>query len=177
MITFIIPTIGRDTLHRSLQSLEKQTNENWKAIVVFDGIEPNISVSNPKITVVRIEKNGVGKNGAGNVRNQGMKMADTEWIAFLDDDDTIAIDYVATFQNETKSNPNVDVLIFRMYNSGNPIDSRILPPLDTDNFYVGKVGISFALKRSIFLKGLHFTPSHIEDFEYLNAMREKNIVS
>ena len=115
MITFIIPTVGRPTLKKAVESIENQTNDNWKAIVVFDGIEPTISISNPKISVIKTEKAGVGQNGAGNVRNYGMKFVDSEWIGFLDDDDTIAPDYVETFNNELTSFPFVDVIIFRMH--------------------------------------------------------------
>ena len=42
MITFIIPTIGRNTLTRTVISLLQQTNKNWKAIIIFDGIKSNI---------------------------------------------------------------------------------------------------------------------------------------
>ena len=38
MITFIIPTIGRQTLPRTIQSLKNLQNSNWKAIVIFDAI-------------------------------------------------------------------------------------------------------------------------------------------
>lgn len=42
IVTFIIPTIGRDTLSKTIDSLINQTNPNWKAIIVFDGIPSNI---------------------------------------------------------------------------------------------------------------------------------------
>ena len=38
-ITFIIPTIGRDTLLNSINSLFNQTIKEWKAIIIFDGIK------------------------------------------------------------------------------------------------------------------------------------------
>jgi hypothetical protein len=60
-----------------------------------------------------------------------------------------------------------------MYNVKN---HTILPKLETDNFYVNEVGISFAMKTSIFASGLRFTPSPIEDYEYLNKMREENYI-
>jgi glycosyltransferase involved in cell wall biosynthesis len=51
MLTFIIPTIGRDTLHRTIESLEKQANNNWNAIVIFDGCNPTIETKNDKIKI------------------------------------------------------------------------------------------------------------------------------
>ena len=87
MITFIIPSIGRDTLINSIQSIQNQTNENWKLIVIFDGVKSTLDFQDDKIKVFEIEKTGECTNNAGNVRNYGMQYVDTEWIAFLDDDD------------------------------------------------------------------------------------------
>ena len=88
-VTFIIPTIGRNTLQRSIDCLLEQTIQTWKAIVIFDEIEPTIESSDERIKIMTCEKKGVGKNGAGNVRNYAIQYVDTEWIAFLDDDDTL----------------------------------------------------------------------------------------
>ena len=171
MITFIIPTLGRPSLKKAIESIENQTNDNWKAIVVFDGIEPNISISNPKISVIKTEKAGVGQNGAANVRNYGIKHAESEWIGFLDDDDTIALDYVETFNNELTAYPFVDVIIFRMHRSiHQPV---ILPQLETSDFHPNEVGISFAFKKKIFDEGITMTPSSGEDFTYLSTLRDK----
>ena len=38
-ITFIIPTIGRNTLEKAIQSIENQSINEWKIIVIFDGIK------------------------------------------------------------------------------------------------------------------------------------------
>jgi glycosyltransferase involved in cell wall biosynthesis len=170
MITFIIPSIGKPTLQRAINSIKNQTSDDWKAIIIFDGIEPTISIDNDKFSVLKIEKRGVGGNGAGNVRNHGMKFVETEWIAFLDDDDTIASDYVETFKKDLLVESSADVIIFRMYRPNlNPV---ILPQLETDNFYQNEVGISFALRTEIFKKGHSFVPSAVEDYNYLNDLRD-----
>jgi glycosyltransferase involved in cell wall biosynthesis len=171
-ITFIIPTIGRNTLERAIQSIENQTNNEWKIIVIFDGIKSTLknSNSNSKIRVLEIEKKGIDKNSAGNVRNHGMKYADTEWIAFLDDDDVISPDYVETFYKEIQDYPFVDVLIFRMLR-----DDVIIPKLKTDNFYQGDVGISFVINKKI-LNNVKFIPSGVEDYNFLNEARKQKFV-
>jgi len=172
-VTFIIPSIGRSTLQNSIDSILNQTNENWKIIIIFDGIEPTIAASNKKIFILKSNKKGVLKNQAGNVRNFGMEFVKTRWIAFLDDDDVVANNYVETFNSELGKFPATDVIIFRMYRS---IQGDVLPPLDTDNFYQDNVGISFALKTKIFKKGLKFSPSSVEDFNYLDVLRKNNYV-
>ena len=167
-ITFIIPTIGRPTLPRTLASL-KQMNIPWKAIVVFDGIQPNIEDSDPRITITSIEKRGkcdVSCNNAGEVRNRGIRMANTKWIGFVDDDDTLCPTYLTDF-HDMISIHDPDVIIFRMLLNG-----MILPPLGKNDFRVGAVGISFCLKKSIMVEeGIWFEPSSIEDFILLDKLR------
>jgi len=174
MITFIIPTIGRSTLTATLKSLYNQTDENWRAIVVFDGIPCNIdrSLVDSRVEIMEIEKAGCHTNCAGFVRNAGIRNCSSEWVAFLDDDDLASSRYVETFYNEI-CEYKFDVVIFRMY-----LENRnsILPLLDTDNFYHQKVGISFAVKTSLFKdRGIWFQPSDCEDFDLLNNLRNNGV--
>jgi glycosyltransferase involved in cell wall biosynthesis len=165
MITFIIPTIKRPTLGRAINSLLQQNNKNWKAIVVFDGVEP-IDFKDARIKSIKIQKTGKMNHG-GQVRNVGITAADTEWVAFLDDDDTVSKDYVDRFQEELTLNPDAKCIIFRMYNTHSI--PKILPPPEDKNFFEARVGISFALKKDL---NLLFKPSNIEDFRLLEAIRK-----
>ena len=165
-ITFIIPTIGRKTLIKSIKSLQNQTNQNWNAIIIFDGIKSNININDPRIKIIEIDKKGRDKNSAGLVRNIGIKYVKTKWIGFLDDDDYLDDDYIDIFYNELKLNSDLDVLIFRMKDKDN-----IFPELDTDNFYINHVGISFIINKEIFNNNLEFIPSSSEDFDYLDRIR------
>jgi hypothetical protein len=172
-VTFIIPTIGRTSLINSIQSLINQTNESWKAIIIFDGIKSNINVEyyDKRIKIIEIEKMGLNQNSAGNVRNYGMSLVETEWIAFLDDDDIISNDYVDIFYKELSINKydniDLDVIIFRM-----KIENRIVPKLNTDNFYICDVGISFIIKKEIYDNGIKFIPDGAEDYLYLDNIRK-----
>jgi glycosyltransferase involved in cell wall biosynthesis len=156
-ITFIIPSIGRSSLINTIASLINQTNPNWKAIVVFDGIERTIQIKDPRIKCIEILKSGKERNIAANVRNEGIRWATTEWIGLVDDDDIVSSRYVETFINEINNYPQMDAVIFRMYQekeNGNIID-RVLPELNTNSLYHEHVGISFVFKRQIF-----HLPSH-----------------
>ena len=113
ILTFIIPSIGRESLKFSVDSLLNQTNNNWKAIIIFDGVKNTLNINNEKIITYEIEKKGSSINQASEVRNYGISKANSEWIAFLDDDDTISNDYVEIFYKE-KQIFNFDVYIFRM---------------------------------------------------------------
>lgn len=113
-ITFIIPSVGRDTLHTTIDSLLKQTCSMWKAIVVFDGAEPSFQPEDDRFLILKIEKREKERdNCAGYVRNYGIQFATTDWIAFVDDDDTLRDDYVERFIEES-NNYDADVIIFRM---------------------------------------------------------------
>jgi glycosyltransferase involved in cell wall biosynthesis len=172
LITFIIPTIGRDTLSKSIYSLINQTKNKWHAIVIFDGIKNNI-IDNTILLDKRIkfieldEKKGNGINSAGLVRNHGMALVKTTWIAFLDDDDTLSHNYIETFYKEYELYPNIDVLIFRM-----KLENRIVPKIGCTNFELCDVGISFAMKTSIFQDhGFCFVSDGAEDYLFLDKIR------
>jgi glycosyltransferase involved in cell wall biosynthesis len=185
MITFIIPTIGRSTLLATLSSLYAQTDGRWRAIIIFDGVPSSTVFSQDlldsgldrRVQVLEIGKSGLHINSAGLVRNAGIRGCLTEWIGFVDDDDTLSSRYVETFYSEIESYPEVDVLLFRMYVEKpsylNP-DCFILPELNTADFYWRKTGISFALRTSIFLdRGVWFEPSEEEDYLFLDGLRSR----
>jgi glycosyltransferase involved in cell wall biosynthesis len=168
LITFIIPTIGRDTLSKTLDGLINQSNPNWKAIVIFDGISPTIQNTDPRIRIIESPKLGEGHNSAGLVRNYGITFADTEWVAFVDDDDNLSRQYIDIFIEESSAYTLADIIVFRM-----DVSDLILPLLSTDMFYHNYVGISFAVKKKLFDEGNIFVPSSAEDFYYLDEARNK----
>jgi glycosyltransferase involved in cell wall biosynthesis len=141
IITFIVPTIGRETLSRTIQSILKQTSENWNCIIVYDGIEPQ-EFEDDRISTIKTEKIGgfTQLHGtAGLVRNEGIKLVTTQWIGFVDDDDTIHPQYVETLENNYQE---YDLVIWRMkYKNG-----LVIPRLTDPNIYYGNVGISFSYK-------------------------------
>jgi hypothetical protein len=53
-------------------------------------------------------------------------------------------------------------------------NSRFIPRLDVDNFYICDVGISFIIKKEIYDNNFLFKLSNCEDFEYLNELRSNN---
>lgn len=168
-ITFIIPTVGRKTLIDSIESLRNQTINDWKAIIVFDGIISNIFIDDENIEIIEIEKCGI-KNSAGFVRNEGIKRSkNTEWIGFLDDDDTLSNDYIEKLKFEINLNNKIDVCIFRMgYENG-----YILPTIYDKNINRNKVGISFAIKKNI-TEYILFENSPYEDYFFLKKIQSQN---
>lgn len=178
VVTFIIPTIGRISLKKALNSLYMQTIQEWKAIVIFDGLNPNITINDDRVSILTCEKlgtketiNGIEKaNGAGHVRNFGIQHCETEWIAFLDDDDTLAHTYLETLYNEINLCFNVDAVIFRMFHP----EYGVLPKVESTHFQKYEVGISFAIKKKIFDNGICFISGHDEDYTFLCNISDNN---
>jgi hypothetical protein len=179
IVTFIIPSICRPSLKNSILSLNNQSNNLWKAIVVFDGCEPNdvdylSLLNNDKIFYFSIKKQGsttadIHHGTAGYVRNIGMNLVGTPWIAFLDDDDTITRDYISNMIKEIEITPSADVISFKMVNN-----STIIPPINYKSITPGFIGISFCLKTSIFKEGYRFKQSGIEDYILLKELESNN---
>lgn len=182
LITFIIPTINRNTLSRALLSLQNQTITNWKAIIIFDGCKPTDTkllelLSDNRFLYSSVKKIGVLKNiihgAVGFVRNIGMSLVKTPWIGFLDDDDYLLPNYTQYLLEEIEINPLGDLILFRMIDNDN-----IIPPEYITDIQFRYVGISFCYKTSLFQEGYKFTQSEKEDYELINKIKntQKKIV-
>jgi glycosyltransferase involved in cell wall biosynthesis len=171
-VTFIIPSIGRKSIDIPLQSLINQTYKNWEAIVIYDGVKPKKpNIKDNRIKIVYGKKYG----NAGQVRNHGIKMANTPWIAFLDDDDAVSPIYIERLHEMIQTNNNADIFIFRyIYNMNLPDRFNISPPPETRNIiHAGRVGISFCAKKMVF-ENVSFTPDFGEDFTLLSDALKKS---
>ncbi|MBA1437820.1 MAG: glycosyltransferase family 2 protein [Epsilonproteobacteria bacterium] len=86
-ISVVIPTYNRYTLtKRAIESVLTQTLQPKEIIVVDDGSSDNtkqLQSDFPQIMYIYQENKGVSS-----ARNLGIKYAKSEWIAFLDSDDT-----------------------------------------------------------------------------------------
>jgi glycosyltransferase involved in cell wall biosynthesis len=166
----IIPSKGRDRLKFSLYSLLSQTNSNWNCIVAFDNVDKDkvLTIDDDRIKYLYLpQKVGNGNNGGGEVRNQAINQACTEWLCFLDDDDTFCQDYIDSFYDELSSNPEMEVCIFKMiYENG-----VIRPPDGLKKLVIGQVGISFAVKLKFLNENnLRFVNGEIEDYTLLKKL-------
>lgn len=89
LISVVIPTYNHAHLiKKCLQSLIDQEYQNWEAIVVNNFSEDNTievvdSFSDNRIRIINFHNNGV----IAAARNEGIRIVNGEWIAFLDSDD------------------------------------------------------------------------------------------
>ena len=99
LISIVIPTYNRpELLRRAVDSALAQTWKNIEVIIVDDGstdlaVAPLLSrlEMEPKITVLRQENKHVSA-----ARNAGVRVARGEYVAFLDDDNTLNPVFLST---------------------------------------------------------------------------------
>ena len=147
-IDFIIPTLNRPTLKRTIKSIE---NEN---------IDHNILICDTE-------------NSAGENRNKSLELVkNSEWIIFVDDDDYLKKGFSLELDN------NFDIVILKMDQEGKIKPDENLKgygKYSNTCLFKGNVGINFAIKTSFYLKyNYKFDAGKIEeDFRFLKMHIEK----
>ncbi|MBD5449611.1 MAG: glycosyltransferase family 2 protein [Lachnospiraceae bacterium] len=191
MVSVIIPVYNcEETIDECIQSIKKQSYENWEVIIVDDGSTDNTykkadawAKSDMRIKVFRQENQGSGPS-----RNRGMKEAEGEYIAFLDGDDfwqnAYALkrimdalkeedcDVIGTFPSYYKNGRFVEIPLHRRYftlgeESGKWIDFR-----DEQNCYFY---CSYLYRRSFLVENnIAFPPyRRFQDPPFLAEVLEK----
>jgi glycosyltransferase involved in cell wall biosynthesis len=104
----IIPTYNRkDKLKKAIESVKAQTFSNYEIFVVDDASEDGtsawVSKNYPDINLIALVEN----KGAAGARNEAIKQAQGEYIAFLDSDDQWLPHYLEAHIEVLSSRPNV----------------------------------------------------------------------
>lgn len=119
LITVVVPVykVPYDLLRRSLDSLCAQTCDDFEAILIDDGspddcgrICDEYAAGHPFMRVIH-QKNG----GLSVVRNNGVDNARGQWVCFLDGDDWIEPDTIATAKRYAEECGDGDILIWDEY--------------------------------------------------------------
>ena len=136
LVSVIIPTYNRGHfIEESIRSVIEQTYENWELIIVDDGSEDDTweviqSLNHPKIRYYKM--NHCGR--LGKVRNVGIKMANGEFIAFLDSDDLWRKDKLA-FQLRLFEKYDI---MFTFSNGSHFSETAVIQPPEFES-YVGNL--------------------------------------
>lgn len=91
LISVIIPCYNATkTLKKTIKSLCQQTYKNFEVIIIDDGSQDEIDILVKEIcntSGLRIKFDKQNNNGVSSARNHGMRLAEGEYICFLDADD------------------------------------------------------------------------------------------
>lgn len=127
-ISIIIPTYNRSwSIERAVNSVLKQTNQDWELIIVDDG-----STDDTRLKLLSyLEKDSriryfyKENGGVGSARNYGAKKAGNEYITFLDSDDELTSDALEVMRGDLPLFNNYDVkLILYLVKKYNKVGSE-----------------------------------------------------
>lgn len=97
MISVIIPLYNKENcIKRTIESVINQTYTNWECIVIDDGSNDNSSEVLKEINDDRIVYIYQENKGVSSARNNGVLKSKGEWIVFLDADDYLLPNALAT---------------------------------------------------------------------------------
>lgn len=136
MISIIVPVYNAEKyLHKCIQSVINQTYSDWELILVDDGSSDGSSEICDRyaerynnISVIHITNNGVS-----NARNVGIDNAHGEWITFLDSDDWLSSDYIASCCQKDE-NDDRKLVLLPVYTISSGKEKELVdnyPPIDS----------------------------------------------
>ncbi len=122
LVSVVLPTHNRpDLLNEALQSLADQSFPDWEAIVVDDASVPEVNGAalyrrfGPR---VNLRRHAVRLGGAA-AKNTGIRSAVAPVVAFLDDDDLYAPQFLARAAGVLCRHPDLDGLFMSVSWFGN----------------------------------------------------------
>lgn len=188
-VTFVIPTVQRPSLYKALTSIQLQTSFKHVAIVIInDSNQPFKKTLIPEHLKHVFILDHESKGWPSPARNFGLKFIqqqfNTQWIAFLDDDDYLHPKYIQWLEDAEKFH-QPDVVIFRATGEIQHIPAKAyIPNKHLRYLSLGNVTIAFAIQ----FKVLQFFNENIqvkrgntgnlliaEDFHYLQDCYKKGL--
>ncbi|OOF79807.1 glycosyltransferase [Rodentibacter caecimuris] len=178
MFSIIVPSYNRKLeIPALLESLGKQTNNNFEVVIVDDCSQEPVVVEQSypfKVNVIRNETN----QGAAESRNIGARAATGEWLLFLDDDDRFAENKCEKLAEVISEQPAINFIYHpakcEMINEGFSYVTKPIPPQEISVeriLLANKIGgmPMVAVKKELFLKigGLSTALRSLEDYDFL----------
>lgn len=112
MISVIIPLYNKENcVEKTIKSVLNQTYQDFELVIVDDG-----STDNSKNIVLSIDDNRIRyvykqNGGVSSARNFGLQQVSSDWVVFLDADDTFFPDTLESFIKATKKYPMASVIV------------------------------------------------------------------
>jgi Glycosyl transferase family 2 len=127
-VVAIIPTFNRRKfLPEAIESVQRQTFQNWRLVVVGDGSGPETKAAvapfldDPRITFLWQER-----AGSATARNRAISETGAPLIAYLDDDNLWYPDFLARAVACMATRPDVDVLYGALVTEAHRLDGSCI---------------------------------------------------
>ena len=147
LLTVLLPTIGRPTLSRAIDSVLAQT-----------------------VPCDLIVEHDTERIGAGPMLNRMLPRVDTPWVSTFADDDMLEPHFAALLAEQDQA---ADLIVFQMRYQGGGVLPTVADPAELT---FGAVGCSYAVKaevaRRIGWLAEPCTPTLAEDWQMISAVRD-----
>lgn len=149
-ISIIIPIYNTgEPLRQCLDSILSQTFTDYECILVDDGstddsgiIADEYAAKNERFQIIH-KKNG----GVSSARNMGLRCAKGEWVVFVDSDDYILPNHLATMIDVAINDVDIVMTGFRFLHL-----DQVTEHIYSGNIYIGKDKIREFINKSDFLQ-------------------------
>jgi glycosyltransferase involved in cell wall biosynthesis len=123
LVSIILPTYNRENyITRSIDSVLKQSFDNWELIIIDDGSSDNTGtlvsdyLSNDE-RIFYLKKNN---SGVPISRNVGIKLSSGTYLTFIDSDDEYKYNHLESRINELEKDKSIDCLHGGLEIKGDP---------------------------------------------------------
>ncbi|MBD2156180.1 glycosyltransferase family 2 protein [Leptolyngbya sp. FACHB-16] len=110
-ISVICPLFNKEQyIVETIQSLQAQSYSNWELLIVDNGSTDNSVDKVKNIEETRLQLLRSPQRGPGAARNFGLKHSVGDWVLFLDADDLLEPDYLATQIQTVTQHPTASIV-------------------------------------------------------------------
>jgi len=111
-VSVVIPLFNKEKyIERAIRSVLSQSFQNFELIIINDGSTDESEKIVAGIQDARLILINQANKGPGSARNKGLKLAKSEYVAFLDADDEWSPDFLKTTLSALDANPKAAMVI------------------------------------------------------------------
>ena len=154
--SIVLPTYNRErTLVRAIESVLRQSCEEWELIVVDDGSTDGTSALLARQLDRRVRTVMADHRGVSAARNAGIRVAAGDYITFLDSDDHADHDWLACLSHLVADRRCALAFCAARYATDSGQTVSVAPPRSLGPLYGGLVGVflpgTYAVARDLVL--------------------------
>jgi glycosyltransferase involved in cell wall biosynthesis len=178
-VSVVVPLYQKGPyVRRALESVFRQTFEDFEVVVVDDGSTDDASrvlaeIVEPRLIVERQEHRGVSA-----ARNRGVALSRGSWVAFLDADDEWLPAFLKTMIDIADANPGVSAVFSNLWDSptrrpvlsrigcrGALVDDYFAALIENDGMGMSSSSTLASKERLVTCGGFSESATHYEDME------------